>query len=170
MRGNSTKSWEDWDVVYLILNLGVFSTKPSSWSIHARENIWIRVGGLIYRKWEERALELTMGWEVVEAQVLDLRLILLHSSTLILFSIFFFFFLTLVHPFLPLFFLLERECEREMRRGWVEPRIWCCEISPTRADMWAMSYSGWQLTSHSICYLYMFIRWSDVRNGSSSSF
>ena len=90
----------------------------------------------------------------------------------IFFFFFFFFFLTLVHHFLPLFFLLESVCvrEREMRRGWVELRIWCWEISPTRADMWAMSHSEWQLTSHSICCLCMFIGWSNTRNGSSDSF
>jgi len=46
-----------------------------------------------------------MRWEIVEAQVLDFATLCNLSSLLLLLH-----FLTLVHPFLLLFFLLEREC------------------------------------------------------------
>jgi hypothetical protein len=115
-----------------------------------------------------RVLELTMRWEIVEAQVLDqgvdlatlcnlgslLHLLLLH-------------FLTLAHPFLLLFFLLERECVREMRGEWVGLKFRCWEISLVRADMWAMPFNGWQPISHSIYSLCTFIGWSGRYGGLS---
>jgi hypothetical protein len=76
-------------------------------------------------------------------------------------------FLTLVHPFFLLFFLLERECVREMRGEWVQLRFRCWEISPIYADMWAMPLNGWQLIFHSIYSLCIFIGWSEEYDGLS---
>ena len=76
----------------------------------------------------------------MEAQVLDLSTLCNLGSLLHLLLLHF---LTLVHPFLPLFFLLERECVcegNERRVSGVEVRCW--EISPTHADMWAMPLNG----------------------------
>ena len=89
-----------------------------------------------------------MRWEVVEAQVLDLDADLASLCNLgSLLHLVLLHFLTLVQPFLLLFFLLERECVREMRGEWVELRFRCWKISPIHVDMWAMPLNGWQLFS-----------------------
>ena len=84
----------------------------------------------------------------MEAQVLDLDANLATLCILgSLLHLLLLHFLTLVQPFLLLFFLLERECVREMRGEWVELRFRCWKISPICVDMWAMQLNGWQLLS-----------------------
>ena len=59
-----------------------------------------------------------MRREIMEAQVLDLDVDLATLCNLgSLLHLLLLHFLTLVQPFLLLFFLLERECVREMRGG-----------------------------------------------------
>jgi len=138
-----------------ILPLRWWNIIQHSWSIHAKRGTWVRVWGLSSRQWEERVSwanhEMRGGWSSRSWPKVDLAaLCSLDSSS----PSHLLHFLTLVHPFSFLFFILGREREwREWDGEWGELGFSCWEISHFLVDMWAMPHKRRTTHSHPIWYL-----------------